>query len=357
LLHTNNGSFEKIKWNNTIATLANNLNVNSVISNEGHLWIATEFNGLWQVDNHFQTVRRYTIHDGLPSMNIVSIMPDKRNHLWLATEGGVIDFQPAIHRLIIYDKKDGIQDLSALSSIIKISSQNIAIGDMGCIHLLNPFEVAGNNKPPAVYITSFKVFDKDYPVSNNQTIKLNYDQNYFSFEYVGLNYTQPFLNSYVYKLEGLDEKWNNAGTRRYVSYAGLKEGTYTFKVKASNNEGVWNNIPATISFVIAPPFWHAWWFYLLIVLFISSLTYFVYRMRLNQWKIRYELRNKIARDLHDDIGSTLSGINIFSKIALQKMQTDKTASTELLQKISDRSKKQWTLYQILYGVSIPKMMT
>ena len=94
-------------------------------------------------------------------------------------------------------------------------------------------------------------------------VVLNYNQNYFSFEYVALNYTQPSLNMYAYKLEGLDTEWNEAETRRYVSYAGLKEGTYTFKVKAGNNEGVWNNVPATITLIINPPYWHTWWFYTL----------------------------------------------------------------------------------------------
>jgi signal transduction histidine kinase len=98
-------------------------------------------------------------------------------------------------------------------------------------------------------------------------------------------------------------------------------------------------MPASVVFTIDPPWWHTWWFYSLLVIFIGAILYAIYLMKLNQWKIRYQLRNKIARDLHDDIGSTLSGINIFSKIALQKMNTDKVASGELLQKISDRSKK------------------
>lgn len=241
--------------------------------------------------------------------------------------------------MTVYGQKDGIRNLSYTWSIVQDDGGNIAIGDMGCIHLFNPFQTIKNNKPPQIFITGFKIFDEEYPVTSNQTIRLKYTQNYFSFEYVGLNYTQPSLNRYAYKLEGLDNQWNYVGSRRYVSYAGLKEGTYVFKVKACNNEGIWNNAPATITLVIAPPFWHRWWFYLMIAVLLCTIVYFIYFIKMNQWKIRYQLRNKIARDLHDDIGSTLSGINIFTRIALQKIKTDEHASAELLQKISDRSKK------------------
>jgi signal transduction histidine kinase len=189
-----------------------------------------------------------------------------------------------------------------------------------------------------VVITGFKIFDTPYSRTDQGTIKLKYDQNYFSFDFVALNYTEPTHTTYAYILEGLDDKWNDAGTRRYVSYANLKEGSYTFKVRAWNNEGVGSQ-PATLHFVILPPFWHRWWFYGFIILFIASAVYLINWIRRKQFKSKEQLRNKIARDLHDDIGSTLSGINIFSKIALRKVHSDQDASSELLQKINERSSK------------------
>ena len=79
-------------------------------------------------------------------------------------------------------------------------------------------------------------------------------------------------------------QWNEVDTRRYVSYAGLKEGTYTFEVKAGNNEGIWNNVPAAITLIIKPPFWHTWWFYSLIAIGVIGIFYSIYLMKLNQWK-------------------------------------------------------------------------
>ena len=176
LLHTNNGTYEKIIWNKKIAARANNLTVNSIIKMDSSYWLATDLNGLWKSDNKFQHVFRYTIDYGLPSMNITAMMPDKRNHLWLVTEGGVVDFQtltdetiPVIDQAIVYDKKDGLENLSDLSSMIKDGAGNIAIGDMGCIHMFNPFQSVKNNMPPPVIITGFKIFDKEYPFNSNQT--------------------------------------------------------------------------------------------------------------------------------------------------------------------------------------------
>ena len=107
------------------------------------------------------------------------------------------------------------------------------------------------------------------------------------------------------KWNGLDKKWNNAGPRRYVSYANLDEGTYVFNVKASNNEGVWNNAPAKFTIIITPPLWHRWWFYTTFAAILLSVVYTIYAYNMNQLKIRLELRDKIARDLHDDIGSNI----------------------------------------------------
>jgi signal transduction histidine kinase len=146
-------------------------------------------------------------------------------------------------------------------------------------------------------------------------------------------------NSYMYRLEGLDNKWNNAGGRRSASYANLKEGSYTFRVMACNNEGMWSDQSAALHFTILPPFWHRWWFLALAFLLLASVACLAWWVEQKQRKGKEQLRNKIARDLHDDIGSTLSGINIFSKIALQKVQSDTDASSKLLWKINERSAK------------------
>lgn len=338
LLHTNTGRYEKISWPG-ITDLTDHTFINKLYKNNNDVWIGTEYNGLLQTNNKLKPTRVFAYNDGLPSLNITSIIADKENNLWLLTGSGAAELNFRDKKIAVFDKNNGIQNLQELFSIITNNEGGISIGGKGSIYSFNPANAIKNTKPPDVLITDLRIFDKQYNIQKGETIKLNYNQNYFSCEYVALNFTQSKLNKYAYKMDGLDKKWNEAGPRRYVSYANLDEGTYVFNVKACNNEGVWNNTPAKLTIIITPPFWHRRWFYATFAVIILSIMYILYAYNLNQLKIRMQLRDAIARDLHDDIGSTLSGISIFSKIALQKINTDRGSSRELLEKISDRSEQ------------------
>jgi ligand-binding sensor domain-containing protein/two-component sensor histidine kinase len=337
VLQPGSGKYESIHLDNP--SVAKDLTINAIFKLGGWWWLGTEENGLIRCDEQFKNSKVYTSEDGLPSKKITSIVADQRLHLWLLTEGGVVDFSPVTQQMKVYGKEEGLRNPAYLWAMVEDENHCMKIGDMGYLHECNPAQQKRNNTPPAVLITAFKIFDKDYPVNAVQPVALSYDQNDFSFEFLALSYTRPQANQYAYMLEGLDKQWTNAGTRRYASYANLSEGRYVFKVKACNNEGVWNKTPATLVLLIKPPFWHRWWFYALVIVITAAIAYGFYSVKINQLKARQQLRNKIARDLHDDIGSTLSGITIFSKMALQKMRNHPADSTELLQKISDRSEK------------------
>jgi len=334
LLHTNTMRFEKIQW----PGLAKLTDINVIYKDRSDIWIGTEDKGLWRTDARLEAPRVIGLNDGLPSVDITGVVADEKGNVWSLTSAGIAELHLPDKKIIVFDKKDGMQSLDGFNAIIADKKGNVSAGGRGCIYNFNAADNLKNSRPPEVVITDLKVFDKDYDISSGKTIHLDYNQNYFSFEYVALNYTQSKLNKYAYKMDGLDKKWNDAGTRRYVSYANLDEGTYVFHVKASNNEGVWNEAPAKLVIMIAPPFWHRWWFYLSVVLVLSAVIYSLYMYNINQLKMRLQLRDKIARDLHDDIGSTLSGINIFSKMALQKMYADQSGGLELVEKISERSK-------------------
>jgi ligand-binding sensor domain-containing protein/two-component sensor histidine kinase len=334
LLHIKSGKYEKIHWDNLPPEAA----INGIQKTGNTVWIGTEYGGLWQTDIHFKKPVVTTVTDGLPSMDISAITKDKQNNLWILTNSGAVKLQAGDNKLTVFDKRDGILTLDELNTLFIDDQDNVMIGSRGCFYTLTPSRISKNVWPPKVFITNLKIFDKDYSVQKGKPIELNYNQNYFSLEYVGLNYTRSKFNRYAYKMDGLDKKWNDAGSRRYVSYANLDEGAYTFNVKACNNEGVWNNVPAKLVLIINPPFWRRWWFYFSILFIIIAVMYTIYQYNINQLKLRLQMRDKIARDLHDDIGSTLSGINIFSKIALQQMQPGQPG-VDLMEKISERSKK------------------
>jgi len=338
LLHINKGSYEKILFDKISGKLAAGLSVNSILKTGKAIWVGTQFNGLWETDSQLKKCLITTENDGLPSMDINSIVADKKNNLWLLTNAGVVTFQIEGKKITVFDKKYGVESLGVLNSIVVDKDGSISIGGMKCIYHFNATHIVKNIMPPEVSITGFKVFDQDYHVHQGQTVTLDHTQNYFSFEYVGINYTQSNLNKYAYKMDGLDKNWNNAGTRQYVSYANLDEGTYTFNVKACNNEGVWNNIPARLIIIINPPFWHRLWFYLLFAAVFLSTIYVAFAYYTNQLKIRMRLRDKIARDFHDELGSTLSSISLYSEMAITDNFEDSQRTKSILSLIGESSR-------------------
>ena len=201
------------------------------------------------------------------------------------------------------------------------------------LNIFHPDSVRDHDTPPIVRLTNFKVFDKpiDLPdaIWNLSQVELSYQQDFLSFEFVALDYSSPTRNKYAYRLEGFDRNWIDAGNRRYAAYTHLPGGTYTFRVKASNGDGVWNNEGASIRIVIHPPFWETFWFRILALLTTAALLYVAYRIRLGRVLSEERLRQRIAQDLHDDVGTNLSTIALASRSLVQKRGPGKEANEAL----------------------------
>jgi signal transduction histidine kinase len=185
-----------------------------------------------------------------------------------------------------------------------------------------------------VVITQFNVKDKAQLISSDELI-LNYDNNYVSFEFAALNYFRNNENIYAYKLDGVDKDWVYCGNRRFTNYASLAPGNYTFRVKSSNSYGIWSTHQAEVKFKILSPWYTSWWFYVLVFCSVFSIIYLLYHYRLQQAIELESVRNSIARDLHDEIGSNLSSISLFTEVAKEKSATSESGVSGILQKISD----------------------
>jgi signal transduction histidine kinase len=143
---------------------------------------------------------------------------------------------------------------------------------------------------------------------------------------------------YAHKLEGVDKAWVLDGTNNSINYTNLDNGEYVFKVRATIRPGEWSDDIASIVIRINPPFWKTWWFYSLSALIISLIVYAIYRYRINELLKRQAIRNKIAQDLHDNVGSTLSSISVYSQVAkIYKEQNRMEPLQETLEKISTTS--------------------
>jgi signal transduction histidine kinase/ligand-binding sensor domain-containing protein len=246
---------------------------------KGYLWLGTD-GGLCRLNPERTSYRVYTVKDGLPDNVVYGILEDEQQNLWVSTNKGL--------------SKAKKQGNSGILTFINYSTQNwlhcnaFNIGAwyksregmlfFGCtegVTFFQPATVTGNQYVPPVAITDFQLFFESVPVSKGgktplskhisetKKIKLTYRQNVLYFEFSALNYIESEKNKYAFFMEGFDKDWNYAGHKRNATYTNLDPGQYTFRVKASNNDGVWNEKGTSVRIVITPPFYKEAWFYLI----------------------------------------------------------------------------------------------
>ena len=256
----------------------------------GKLWIATE-KGLCKYDRLKDSFIYYTEKDGLPHELIFSILIDSNGDLWLITMKTISKFDTKTNKFQNYDVSYGVPE-NGLSYIYGCKTENgeMFFGYPGGIIRFHPDSIKTNPFKPPVVITAVKKLDKSVPIEND--IHFTYDENFLSFEFVALSYLSQERNQYAYKMEGIDTGWVYSGNRRFASYPNLPPGEYIFRVKGSNNDGVWNEVGASLAIIISPPWWKTWWAYTLYsMIFVFSL-YGIRKYEMN----RLKLKDKIKMD-------------------------------------------------------------
>jgi ligand-binding sensor domain-containing protein/two-component sensor histidine kinase len=322
---------------------------------QGVIWFCG--GGVNAFDPETEKFRAFTTKDGLCSNNVSSIVADNAGNYWLGTQNGLSCFTPPDNpfdssskfHFRNYDKRDGLPgNAMAFSAAYKDADGKLYFGTESFgFFCFRPEDLKDNNYKPPVYIidlklfnTSIRPYDKDSilknPIEITQQITLSYNQNDLSLEFAALNYIYPEKNQYQYKLENYNNDWitTDAG-RRFANYTNLNPGKYIFRVKATNNDGFWSPHEASLVIIITPPFWQTWWFRTLVVLAVAALVYGVYRYRLSHILRLQNIRNRIAADLHDDIGSTLNSISVYSEVA----KKDVAGKTQALEMIGQSSRK------------------
>lgn len=310
-----------------------------------YLWIGTNGGGLNRFDFTAEKFLHYSTKDGLPNDVIYGVLSDDDGNLWISTNKGLSKFNLKTKKFQNYETKDGLQSNEFNRyAFCKTKNGTLFFGGVNGFNYFNPRELSNNNTVPNIIITDLKIGNKPVTVHNKENllqkpayltekIKLKYEYNMISFDFAAMDFSQPEKNLYQYKLEGFDKEWIQSGTYHSATYTNLDPGTYTFRVKGSNSDGVWNEAGTSIQLIILPPWYMTWWFRAALMVMILSAAYGLYRFRLSQALKLQAVRNRIASDLHDEIGSNLSNISIFSNVAQQKAKA--TDDTTLLQKISE----------------------
>ena len=295
--------------------------IKPTIVDSNALWIATPA-GLNRMDLRTNTFSHFFTKDGLGTDWIATVLEDNQGDLWCASPYDLSFFQIKTSKILNFGKSDGLP-LNWGSGAFR---QNGAKGLDGRLYfaggggILNfqPTEILGNKRIPPVRITDFKIFQKsvqlDTAIQFKRNITLNYQQNMFSFDFAALNFTSPEKNQYKYKMEGFNDNWIELGNAHIATFTNLDPGEYIFKVKGSNNHGVWNEEGASIKVMILPAWWQTWWFRIFIFIVLIALIYAIFRFRLNKIIQMERMRVQIASDLHDDIGASLTRIAVHSEI-------------------------------------------
>jgi signal transduction histidine kinase/ligand-binding sensor domain-containing protein len=274
----------------------------------GTLWVGTA-DGLNRFDEASGSFIRYYVHHGLADDRIAGMMEDESGNLWLATNGGISRFDPTTDEFDNYNSRDGLQsNIFWRNAYHQTEDGEMFFGGDNGFNSFYPENIKSNPTVPPVVITNVSVSNStirtDLP--DGEELKLTYEENYLSFDFAALDYSDPGQNQYAYWMDGLDEDWINAGTRRHADYPNLQPGEYVFRVKGSNNDGVWNEIGTRIHITIRPPFWQTTWFIALVVVLLVMAGYGAYRLRVRN----LELRSRELEGLVEERTRELSKANV-----------------------------------------------
>jgi ligand-binding sensor domain-containing protein len=337
----------------------NSLSDERVISayedNNGNLWFGTYGGGLnflsaEQQDSENAIFTNYSFDDGLASNIIYRILGDEEGNLWMSTDNGLSMLDPVNKIIKNYDASDGLQGNQFFwGAGFKGVDGELFFGGTNGFNVFKPEDLKNNNYVPPVLITDFQIFNKPVEIDKENSplkqsilftkeIELLYSQRVFSFEYAALDYTVPGKNRYAYMMEGFDKDWINSGNRRYVTYTNLDPGEYIFKVKGSNNDGIWNEEGVSLTIKILPPLWRTWWFISFAVIIFAAIIISIIYFRVRHLLDIERLRTKLAADLHDNIGSSLTEISILSEVISKKIKTEDESIRKSLGMISTNSR-------------------
>jgi signal transduction histidine kinase/ligand-binding sensor domain-containing protein/CheY-like chemotaxis protein len=281
-------------------------------ASNGILWIGTLGGGLNRFDPAKKVFTAYTEKQGLSSNVIYGIMEDKKGRLWLSTNNGISEFDPMTTTFRSFGVADGLQGNEFKSnSFYKTADGEIFFGGVRGFTTFNPEKLVDNNYVPPVYLTDFLLFNKQATIgaqsalashiTEAKEIQLSYKHSVISFEFAALSYTMPEKNQYAYQLKGFDADWIYSGTARKATYTNLDPGNYVFQVKASNNDGLWNNKGVQVRIHIAPPLWQTLWFRVLAGTLVPGLIFLVYWLRMRAVEEQRKLLVKQVKERTTEI--------------------------------------------------------
>jgi len=329
----------------------------------GNIWVGTFGGGVSEYDPVSNKFITFTTDNGLCNNSINSIVEDDNGYLWFSTNNDISRFDPESKKFKNYSIQNGLQNHEFMRGAgFKSSSGDIFFGGITGFNIVNPDEILDNTNIPPVVVTDFQLFNKSvFPgsphsplkqaITDTHTITLNYDQTVFTFEFSALDYTIHEKNQYAYMLEGFEKDWNYVGNQHKATYTNLNPGEYTFRVKAANNDGIWNEKGTAIKIIIVPPFWLTWWFKGLILLFIGFIIYCILFFRTRSIHAqKLALEKEVAERTHEVLkqAENLQLLNVELQTTTTELQVQSEELIQLNSELTSQTEELQTLNEELY---------
>ena len=318
----------------------------------GDIWIGAHRGGISRFDTKKKRFSNYTSADGLVSDNVVGIEEDNEGNLWISTDRGLSKFNRKESSFKNYYASDGLPTNEFnYNATYKDQKGTLYFGSYNGLVTFFPKNLQNNKSVPKVYISGLSLFNTPVKVNGpdsllrrdlpfTEKIEFKASQNIFTIDFVSLNLVHPERNRYAYKLEGFEKDWNYV-RRPSATYTNLPPGTYTFLVKGSNNDGIWNPEPTAVTIKIHPPLWRTWWAYLIYFAIFVTAWYYINRFLRRQERLEtdlyYEhLNNERQQELYQ------SKLDFFTRIS-HEIRTPLTLIFAPLEKIIDATRNNPTL--------------
>lgn len=329
---------------------------------DGDLWIGTSDNGLCRLrQGRFTTI---STGQGLPASIVSQIVDDGEGNLWLGSHRGILrvskadlnrcaDGQVKSVRCLSYGQAEGLASQKCSGGfqpgVCRTADGRLWFPTARGLAIVDPRKSATNTVPPPVVIEELLAEGQPLrlPVTcagaeRQREVQIPAGRQRFELHYTGLSFTAPDKVRFKYKLEGLEDEWFDAGTKRVAQYSYLPPGPYTFRVMACNNDDVWNESGAALSFTVLPHFWQTWWFKAVAPVTAGAVVAAALMLaarrrlhrRLEQMERQQALereRARIARDIHDDLGASLTRITLLSQTALGELDDKESAANDVHQ--------------------------
>jgi signal transduction histidine kinase/ligand-binding sensor domain-containing protein/CheY-like chemotaxis protein len=300
---------------------------------DGYLWVGTD-DGLNRFDPKTETFFRLTDKDGLANDGIQGLLLDKEGALWMSTFKGISKYDPTTGMIRNYSTRDGLQGIEFwMNAYFGSPSGEMFFGGLSGMNAFYPDRVRWNRHAPPVAFTGLRVMNAPYQGEKNvnamKSVVLPHKAIVFSLSFAALDFSDPERNRYAYKLEGFDEDWILSAGGHTATYTNLDPGKYVFRVKAANDDGVWNEKGTKLAVIITPPFWMAWWFRALAGASVLALILLVYRRRVGAIEKHRRLLAELVEVRTAELKSEVEERRMAQEAAIRaKLEAEKAASAK-----------------------------